>query len=287
MGAYALLVDKPKGLTSFQVVESVRKKMGVKVGHTGTLDPIATGLLILLLGEATRYANLFVNLPKTYEVKVKLGEITNTYDAEGKVLEVRDVNVSCEDIRTVLEEFKGKILQKPPPFSAKKVGGKRAYKLARRGERVELKEVEVQVFRSELYECHLPYFSARFEVSSGTYIRSLVHEMGLRLGCGAHIAELRRTHVGKFDVSMAINYQRLLTWEDLSGCLVPVDQALDFLQRLDIPQELWEKIKKGASASLKMDLQFRTFVRLYVKGEFVGVALIEANTIKPYRLMPL
>ncbi len=287
MKAYALLVDKPRGLTSSQVVEGVRKKIGLKVGHTGTLDPIATGLLILLIGEATRYANLFINLPKIYEVRAKLGEITDTYDAEGRVLEVHSVNVSCEEIMSVLKEFRGRMLQKPPPFSAKKVEGKRAYKLARRGEKVELREVEVEVFISELLGCDLPYFSARFEVSSGTYIRSLVHEIGLRLGCGAHMTELRRTRVGKFDVSMAINYQRLPNLEDLSGLLIPVDQALDFLQRLDLPEELWERIKKGASVNLKKDLQLRTFVRLYVKGEFVGVALIENNVLKPYRLMPL
>ena len=169
-----LLLDKPRGFTSFQLVDTVKKKFKLnKVGHTGTLDPIATGLLILLLEEATRFAEFFVRLPKTYITKIVLGAITDTYDAEGTILERRDVNVSCEDVAKVLPNFTGRILQKPPPYSAKKIGGVRAYELARRGLEVPLKPVEVEVYRAKLLECNLPQVVLEFEVSGGTYIRSL------------------------------------------------------------------------------------------------------------------
>lgn len=213
-----LLLDKPKGITSFQLVDAVKKKFKLnKVGHTGTLDPLATGLLILLLEEATRFAEFFVRLPKTYITKVVLGAITNTYDAEGKILERRDVNISCEDVVKVLPNFTGRILQKPPPYSAKKIGGVRAYELAKKGLEAPLKPVEVEVYRAKLLECNLPQVVLEFEVSGGTYIRSLAHEIGLALGCGAYVWELRRTKVGDFSVHMALSYERLNSLEDLWG----------------------------------------------------------------------
>jgi tRNA pseudouridine55 synthase len=281
-----LLLDKPKGITSFQLVDAVKKKFKLnKVGHTGTLDPIATGLLILLLEEATRFAEFFVRLPKTYITKIILGAITDTYDAEGNILERRDVNISCEDVARVLPNFTGRILQKPPPYSAKKVGGVRAYELAKKGLEAPLKPVEVEVYRAKLLECNLPQVVLEFEVSGGTYIRSLAHDIGLALGCGAYVSELRRTKVGDFSVSMALSYERLNNLEDLWGVLIPIWEALSFLPGVSLRAKEARLFRNGAK--VRAEVKHYGYVRVFWEEEFLGVGLLEGGFLKPYRLMPL
>ena len=281
-----LLVDKPKGITSFKVVEKVKKNFGLrKVGHTGTLDPIATGLLILLIEEATRFSEFFLRLTKTYVATAMLGVMTDTYDAEGRVLEVRNVDVSCEDVERVMAEFVGRITQRPPPFSAKKIGGVRAYQLARKGIELELKPVEVEIYRARLVECAIPKVVFEFEVSAGTYIRSLVNDIGLRLGCGAHIAELRRTKVGDWSVSMALSYERLETIQDLWGVAIPVDQALNFLPAVKLNWKEYRLFRNGAK--IRSPIQCFGYVRVFSEEGFLGVGLCEGGFLKPYRLMPL
>lgn len=279
-----LLLDKPKGPTSMDVVDAIKKRFKVKAGHAGTLDPIATGLLIVLVGEATKFSQFFIGLDKTYTTIAKLGEITDTYDVEGEVIETRPVNVSCEEVKRALKNFTGRLLQKPPPFSAKHVNGKRAYQLARKGLSVDIKPVEVYIYKAELIRCQLPFVELLFEVSSGTYIRSLVHDLGMDLSCGAHVVELRRLKVGNFKVDMAVSYNRLLLLEDLSGLLIPIGEALSFMPRLSLNIELARRIKHGSSVKLKESLE-KTFVRLYEGDSFLGVGLIEGNTLRPYRLM--
>ncbi|MEN3028945.1 MAG: tRNA pseudouridine(55) synthase TruB [Aquificaceae bacterium] len=279
-----LLVDKPKGMTSMEVVEGVKKRFGVKVGHAGTLDPIATGLLLLLIGEATKFSQFFTGLDKTYITRVKLGEITQTYDAEGELVEKRQVEVSCEDVERTLRKFRGRIVHTPPPFSAKRIKGKRAYQLARRGLKVDIEPVEVEVYRAELLHCHLPQVELFFEVSSGTYIRSLVQELGLELLCGAHVVELRRLSVGPFRVDMAVSYEKLLSLQELEGILLPLGEALSFLPRVNLQEELSRRVKRGAFIRLKKPAE-KTFVRLYEKDKFLGVGLIEGENLRPYRLM--
>jgi tRNA pseudouridine55 synthase len=281
-----LLVDKPKGLTSFQVVEEVKRRFQVKVGHTGTLDPVATGLLILLLGTATRYAELFTKLPKEYLATAKLGEIRDTYDAEGRTVEKREVDITCQDIHRVLKDFIGRISQTPPPYSAKKVEGKRAYQLARRGISFSLNPVKVEVFTAQLIECQIPQVKFLFCVSSGTYIRSLVHDIGLKLGCGAYVEDLRRTKIGPFEVSKAVNYERLITLTDLQGIAIPICSALDFLPRVNLDFKNADKIKKGMFITLPSYIKNRLFVRLYEGDTFIGVGIVEKDRLKAYRLLP-
>jgi len=281
-----LLLDKPKGITSFPLVDAVKKKFKLnKVGHTGTLDPLATGLLILLLEEATRFAEFFVRLPKTYITKIVLGAITDTYDAEGSILERRDVNVSCQDVAKVLPNFTGRILQKPPPYSAKKIGGVRAYELAKRGLEASLKPVEVEVYRAKLLECNIPEVVLEFEVSGGTYIRSLVHDIGLALGCGAYVSELRRTKVGDFNVHMALSYERLNSLEDLWGVIVPIWEALSFLPAVSLRAKEAMLFRNGAK--IGAEVKHYGYVRVFWEEEFLGVGLLEGGFLKPYRLMPL
>jgi tRNA pseudouridine55 synthase len=205
-----LLVDKPKGLTSFRVVERIKRKFKVKVGHTGTLDPIATGLLVILTGQRTKDASSFLKLDKSYEVKAILGIETDTFDSEGKVLWRSDNEVTREELEGVLKEFHGDIWQTPPTFSAKKMEGQKAYQLARKGVRVEIPPKKVSIYSLELKEFQFPYFTFACDVSSGFYVRSLVHDVGEKLRVGATVVEVRRTRVGPYHVEQAKGLQEIL-----------------------------------------------------------------------------
>ena len=217
-----LLVNKPKGWTSFDVVAKIRgilKKSGIakpKVGHTGTLDPEATGLLVLVLGSYTKRAGEFSKLDKVYEVTMKLGQTSTTGDEEGEKTHVSDEKPYLKAIRGVLKGFVGEIEQIPPQFSAIKVGGQRAYKLARAGKEVKLEPRKVNIY--DITEVKYDYPEVKFtaKVSSGTYIRSLVEDIGAKLGTGAYMFALRRTQVGEFKLKDSqqitdMNFSKILT----------------------------------------------------------------------------
>jgi len=208
-----LLVDKPKEWTSFDVVNFVRRQVAAvegkkpkntKVGHTGTLDPLATGLLVLLVGkEYTRKATELTKLDKTYEVTMKLGEMSSTGDEEGEKKAVSATVPTEEAVLEALHTFQGQIMQVPPAFSAMKINGQRAYKLAREGKVVELEARPVQIYKNELTGYEYPFVKFTSEVGSGTYIRSLVEDLGKVLGTGAYMSDLRRTRVGEFSIENA------------------------------------------------------------------------------------
>lgn len=208
-----LLIDKPQDWTSFDAVNYVRKAVAskldkkpknVKVGHTGTLDPMATGLLVLLVGKNyTRRAGEFSKLDKTYQVIMKLGQTSSTGDAEGAKTNISDKKPARRDIETALGKFTGGIVQTPPAYSAIKVNGQRAYKLARQGKEVKLEPRPVTIYEIDLTSYEYPLVSITAKVSSGTYIRSLAEDIGKELGTGAYLSELRRTQVGQFDLSDA------------------------------------------------------------------------------------
>jgi len=206
-----LLVDKPKGLTSSRVVELIKRKFKVKTGHTGTLDPLATGLLIVLTGRRTKEASLFLRLDKAYEVKAILGLETDTFDSEGKVLWQSDKEVTREELEKVLSEFHGDIWQVPPPFSAKKLEGQKAYQLARKGVSVDIPPKKVSIYSLELEEFQFPYFTLTCHVSSGFYVRSLAHDIGEKLGVGATVVEVRRTRVGHYQVEQSKSLEEILS----------------------------------------------------------------------------
>jgi tRNA pseudouridine55 synthase len=208
---YLFLLDKPEGLTSHDVVERVRKTTGVaRIGHSGTLDPMATGLLLLCAGGAARLQGFFTLMDKSYEGSIRLGRATATYDREGETVgPERDLSaVTQERIEEEGNAFRGEFLQSPPPYSAKKVGGRKFYEMARKGETVPSVPKRVRVPRLEfgaLSEGRLPF---SISCSSGTYIRSIASELGERLGCGAHLETLRRTRIGAFSVSDAATLER-------------------------------------------------------------------------------
>lgn len=225
-----LVIDKPTGVTSHDVVARVRRLVGEQsVGHLGTLDPLATGVLPLLIGRYTRLAQFYTAADKTYEGVIHFGFATDTYDADGEPVGPEEtVKLSLERLLEAAGEFVGEIEQQPPKFSAKKVAGVPAYKLARKNQAVELKKVRVHVGRFEIHSVEGDRARFTAEVSSGTYVRSLAHELGEKLGVGAHLAELRRTVSGEFSLAQALTLERLgemkeqslsgeKTWEELIG----------------------------------------------------------------------
>jgi len=201
-----IIMDKPETWTSHDVVAKMRGVLKEKkIGHLGTLDPLATGVLVLAVGrDATKQIQNFMKLDKDYQVELELGKVSDTYDTEGQVqvTGVDPLALTPEQVRAALEKFWGTSLQMPPAFSAKKINGKKAYELARAGKPVELKAVEVTMQGKDL-EIELPFVRFFLTVSSGTYVRSLVHDLGQALGCGAVLTRLRRTRVGPFPLSEA------------------------------------------------------------------------------------
>lgn len=225
-----LLVDKPRGWTSFDVVNYVRrivaahegkKPKNTKVGHTGTLDPLATGLLVLLVDkEYTRKATELTKLDKTYGVTMKLGQTSSTGDEEGVKASVSDVVPTEADVAAALTQFEGEIMQVPPAFSAMKINGQRAYKLARAGEVVELEARPVKIYKNSFVSYTYPYVKFTSDVGSGTYIRSLVEDLGKTLGTGAYMSDLRRTRVGEYDIADAVAVEGL-TEQHIQEALQP------------------------------------------------------------------
>jgi tRNA pseudouridine55 synthase len=206
-----LVIDKPQGLTSHDVVNRVRRILGQRsVGHLGTLDPSATGVLPLVAGNFTRLAQFYAHSEKTYEGTIRFGFATSTYDAEGEpTTPPQSVTIKLEEIRALAAEFQGTLQQMPPPFSAKKIAGVPAYKLARKHQEVRLKPVQVEIKEFVILDVEGDRALFRAHVGSGTYLRAIAHDMGQRLGCGAHLAALRRTTVAEFLIEDAFSLDDL------------------------------------------------------------------------------
>lgn len=215
-----VLVDKPAGLSSFGVVARVRRVLSeragkkVKVGHTGTLDPFATGLMIIVVGDYCKRAGEFSKLDKSYEATVRLGEISTTGDPEGDIEPAGSAQPARDQILEVLKQFRGQITQTPPIYSAIKIDGQRAYKLAREGKEVEMPERVITIYDLELAEYSYPDLTVTCRVSSGTYVRTLAEDIGKALGTGAYTVTLRRTTVGKWHVKDALQPEAV-TEQDL------------------------------------------------------------------------
>ncbi|HEX2068968.1 MAG TPA: tRNA pseudouridine(55) synthase TruB [Actinomycetota bacterium] len=226
-----LLVDKPSGITSHDAVDRVRRALGVrKVGHAGTLDPAATGLLLIGVGRATRLLRFLGDLPKVYEGTGVLGVETTTLDADGDMVRESPVDVTESALREAMASFVGPIEQVPPAYSAVKVGGEKLYRAARAGRTVEAAPRSVEVFSFDLIEFTPPRFDFLTRCSAGTYVRSLVADVGARLGCGAHLAGLRRTAIGPFLVEEAAG-------PDEPGPLFPLERAVEHLPALTLQEE--------------------------------------------------
>lgn len=244
-----LLVDKPAGHTSHDVVARVRRAAGfVRCGHAGTLDPMATGVLPVLLGDATRLSDCLMNHDKTYAFSLRFGQTTDTQDAEGRVLEERPVpELSGDRIRELLAGFTGAQRQVVPMFSAVKVDGRPLHRAARRGQDVARPEREVTIFSLELVSWESPVLSAVVRCSKGTYVRQLAHDLGEAVGCGAHVTALRRVRSGAFDVTHALPLADVLSFDEerLSAALLPLREALADWSAVVIPPEQERPLRDG------------------------------------------
>ncbi|MBN1403604.1 MAG: tRNA pseudouridine(55) synthase TruB [Opitutales bacterium] len=226
-----LLIDKPKGITSHDIVDRVRRKLHMKrVGHAGTLDPMATGLVIILVGKATKASQYLMGMDKVYEGSMLLGKNTNTHDAEGEVTQERPVPTLSEaDVVAVLKSFEGDQYQIPPMFSAKKIDGVPLYKLARKGKEVEREARLIHVSSFELDEYHAPdRIDFTVACTKGTYVRTLAHDIGEKLGCGAHLTSLNRTDIEKFKIEDSIRLDEFeaLSTAEINRILIPQFRAI-------------------------------------------------------------
>jgi tRNA pseudouridine55 synthase len=274
-----LLLDKPSGPTSHDVVMAVRRGTGEKqVGHAGTLDPLATGLLVICLGPATRLSDYLRDKDKRYRARVRLGQSTNTYDADGEITAETDNLPERATVEEALVKFRGPIQQRPPAFSAIKRGGKKAYELARAGEAVELEARPVEIHLLELLEWQPPEFTLDVFCSSGTYIRSLAHDLGQALGCGAHLTALRRTASGNFQVGEAVTLDELKKSFEIGDWklhLRPADEAVADWPEIGLTAEAAARIQHGQPIPLEEHAD--DFARAYnPAGEFI--ALLRADT---------
>ncbi len=253
----ALVIDKPRGRTSHDVVDAVRRALGFRqVGHLGTLDPLATGVLVLLLGRATRLAQFYAGRRKRYTSAFRFGFATDTYDAEGSALGPdSQPALDRAQIEQLAAKLTGRFLQTPPAFSAKKIEGRAAHALARKKKPVELKPVEVEVFEFSLLELEGAVARFAIECASGTYIRALAHEMGAQIGCGAHLTEITRTAVGEFALDQAVSLSdfELAARAGKAGeSVVPLGQLLPELPRAAVPPEVAERVRHGSSFQVSL-----------------------------------
>jgi len=285
-----VLLDKPLGLSSNQAMQRVKHLyQAEKAGHTGSLDPLATGLLPICLGEATKFANFLLDADKSYLATVKLGITTTSADAEGEVIAQKPVDVTLQQVESVLHQFIGDIEQTPPIYSALKVDGMPLYAYARAGQEVEIKSRYVSI-----HQIHLEHFEADelvFTVicSKGTYIRTLAQDIGAKLGCGAHLKGLRRLTSGTFDLQDALPLEVLseLSLEELDAKLLPIDIKIQHLPKLTLNAEQTDIIQHGQAIKPNQEIIFNEFIRLYdMSGEFIGLAQKQADgKLHPKRLL--
>jgi tRNA pseudouridine55 synthase len=242
----ALLLDKPVGVSSNRALQEAKRLLRAKkAGHAGTLDPLASGLLVLLFGEATKFAGPLLDSDKEYLATLKLGERTSTGDAEGEVLEVRPVHASAADVAAVLERFRGAVEQVPPMHSALKRDGVPLYKLARKGRTVERPARQVQISHLELLGYRSPLAELRIRCSKGTYIRSLGEDIGAALGSGAHLAGLRRTGSGRFRVEEAVTLERLRAMTVPPERLLPLGKLLADFPATELDAAAEARLRNG------------------------------------------
>lgn len=277
-----LNIDKPQGITSHDVVDVIRKIFPkVKVGHTGTLDPLATGVLPICIGEATKLTNYLTSENKTYRVKMLLGVETDTYDITGKIVFASVLSKDEIYIKERIKRFIGKQEQVPPIYSAVKVDGKRAYAYAREGKTVELKPREIEIHSIEDIQVNLSRREVSFVVSctKGTYVRSLVHDIGKKIGCGAAMTELRRLETGKFSIEDSIPLYDFLKFDynKMLDSITPIEEYFMDSKKVNLSREEYNQFING----VKFDVETQDkIVRVYSESRFRGLGVVEENIMK-------
>jgi len=279
-----LVVDKPAGLTSHDVVNRIRRILGQRsVGHLGTLDPLATGVLPLVVGNLTRLAQFYTSSEKTYEGTIRFGFATATYDAEGEATgPMYSVDLSLEQLQELAARFRGVIRQMPPPFSAKKIRGVPAYKLARKKKDVKLEPVMVEIkeFTIASFEGDSAAFRAR--VGSGTYMRSVAHDMGRELGCGGHLASLRRTEVGEFEIADAHTLEQIDEANDrgrTEEIFVHPRKLLPQMPSVTAAEDVAALVRSGRAVNLPEFSRAKMVKVFYGQNELIAIASRVAGTL--------
>ncbi len=284
-----LLVDKPEGPTSHDVVDHVRKAAQIRrVGHAGTLDPFASGLLLVLLGSATRLSEYFLGMDKEYEATVHLGIETTTHDRDGEIVSEASSwkEVGVDTLEAALAGLRGKISQRPPAYSAKKIQGEAAHRRVRRGEEVELEPAEVEVYELEVQELDLPRVLLRVRCSSGTYIRALARDLGRSLKVGGHLSALRRTAIGPFVAPSARSLDSLGDLEKIRANLIPPALALAHLPSLEVGPEEAARIRQGQFLPVpRTEIPLETPVRVLLDGDLLAMAAREGDQLRPRKVL--
>jgi tRNA pseudouridine55 synthase len=282
-----LLFDKPLELSSNVALQKVRRLFQAeKAGHTGTLDPLATGLLPICFGEATKFSIGLLESDKTYQAKIKLGQITTTGDAEGDVTETREVTVTDEQVGEVLESLRGDIQQLPPMHSALKHQGKPLYEYIRKGVTIDREMRNVTIHELVLERFGDDELDISVRCSKGTYVRTLAEDIGHALGCGAHLKGLRRTAIDRFSLNQAYTLQQLelMTDSERDSCLLPLDCMLLDMPRFDLNSVQVERLAQGQRLGMDLALP-EGKLRLYAEGEFVGLGELSGRRLAPSRLV--
>ena len=279
MASGILIVDKPAGWTSQDVVSKLRGVLHEKrVGHGGTLDPMATGVLPVFVGRATRAVEFFEHADKTYVATLRLGVTTDTQDTTGTVLQTQPINVDEAALRAVLPRFTGVQQQVPPMYSAVKIGGKKLYELARAGKEIERKPREITVFSIELLDFSNDSARLRIHCSKGTYIRTLCHDIGAALGCGGCMAALRRVQAGAYSIEEAVTLDEIIAHPAPQALLKPVDTLFAALPRLTLTPAQEKCVRNGAAFSCKPGAgRCRAYSR---DGEFLALCEVTDGTLR-------
>lgn len=282
-------MDKPSGPTSHDAVARIRKVSGLRrVGHAGTLDPFASGLLLLLVGSATRLSEYLLGLEKEYEATARLGVETSTHDPEGEILGVSHgwASLTEEAIREAVATFRGTQLQEPPRYSAKKVGGEAAHRRVRRGEDVVLKPVEVTIHEIGLVSYRPPELRFRVRCSSGTYVRALARDLGRVLGVGAHLTGLRRTGIGGFSLEEAAPLAAILDEAEVRRRLISPAAALGHLPAIEISAAEAVRIRHGqALPTDRREPPGEVPVRILLEGELIAVGAVSGGRLCPRKVL--
>lgn len=295
-----LLLDKPKGISSNLALQKIKKLYSAeKAGHTGALDPLATGVLPICLGEATKYSSFLLESDKKYKVKAQLGVRTTTSDADGDIVDIRNIDITIDNLKKAIYSFVGKQKQMPSIFSALKFEGKPLYYYARKNISVPRKIRDIHVFSIDINEIDLPFIDLSIYCSKGTYIRTIIDDLGEKLECGAHVIELRRTGINDLEIDEALSlediekqFQEKNDLNDIDKFLKPLDTLLSKLDVLNLPEHLSEKFLHGQKIHLdqledsKDLLHNLELYRVYNEANFdlLGVASINNNIIVPKRV---
>ncbi len=278
------VVNKPIGITSHDVVSKMRRRFETRrVGHAGTLDPLATGVLVLAIGPATRFLQYLPLEPKEYVTTIKFGESTNTYDAEGEVTQTRAVPADLETkLLEVLGDYVGDIQQLPPMYSAVKKDGKPLYAYARKGEEIERELRSIFVDELELVSVEGDLAKVRLICSGGTYVRTLAHDIGEQIGCGGHVVQLERTRVGKFDLSLAKSIEEIGP-----GDLVPLNLALVPMPLVELNMGQVEHVRQGRQIVVRDELTETIVGLVDDERNVIGIGRVVGNKVQPECVIPL